>query len=324
MSISSEITLDTDARRLALEVIATLVNVKTVAADQLLRRAGVNDDLIRRFISERDPITDQKRSKREAGTIVLDALSEIGEAGPVVRKLIAIASQWDAFHLAQDEYRARAVVQKARELSGTLAEADARERIAQEQRTRAEAERERRERQAAHQKQSELLLAQFDFAATSDDLQQRGYLLEDLLNRVFGLHGFPVTRAFRRNGGGEQIDGAFELDGWQYLVECRWRAKLSDIGDLDGLLGKVGRSGRQTMGLFLSIGGWSSHVPGLLKQNPDKSLILMEGCDLRSVLDRQADLRELMKAKVRALNLDAEPYFPVSRLSADRQPQGAD
>jgi hypothetical protein len=324
LSISSELTLDTDARRLALEVIATLVNVKTVAADQLLRRAGVNDDLIRRFIGERDPVTGQKRSKREAGTLVLDALGEIGEDGPVVRKLIAIASQWDAFHLAQDEYRARAVVQKARELSGTLAEADARERVAQEQRARAEAERERRERQAAHQKQSELLLAQFDHASTSDDPQRRGYLLEDLLNRVFGLHGFPVTRAFLRNRGGEQIDGAFELDGWQYLVECRWRAKLSDIRDLDGLLGKVGRSGRQTMGLFLSINGWSAHVPGLLKQNRDKSLILMEGYDLRSVLDCRADLRELMKAKVRALNLDAEPYFPVSRLGADRQPQGAD
>ena len=83
MSISSEIGLDTDARRLALEVIATLVNVKTIAADQLLRRAGVTDDLARRFVGERDPVTNQKRSKREAGMIVLDALGETGEDGQV-------------------------------------------------------------------------------------------------------------------------------------------------------------------------------------------------------------------------------------------------
>jgi hypothetical protein len=316
LSISSELSPDADSRRLALEVIATLVNVKTSAADQLLRRAGVKDDLIRRFLSERDPITGQRRSKREAGTMVLEALAKLGEDGPVVRELIAIASQWDAFHLAQDEYKARAVVQKAREMNSMLADAEARENSARERRAKAEEEKRQQERQATRRQQSELLLAQFDQASTSGDPQRRGYLLEDLLNRAFDLHGFPVTRAFRRNGGGEQIDGAFELDGWQYLVECRWRVKLSDIRDLDSLLGKVGRSGRQTMGLFLSIQGWSSHVPNLLRQNPDKSLLLMEGYDLRSVLDCRADLRELMKAKVRALNLDAEPYFSVSRLQS--------
>jgi hypothetical protein len=64
--------------------------------------------------------------------------------------------------------------------------------------------------------QSALLLAQFDQAASSVEHQQRGYLLEDLLNRTFDL-----LRAFRRNDGGEQIEAAFELDGWHYLVECR-------------------------------------------------------------------------------------------------------
>jgi len=39
--------LNTDARRLAIEVIATLVYVKRTAADQLLRRAGVPEALIR-------------------------------------------------------------------------------------------------------------------------------------------------------------------------------------------------------------------------------------------------------------------------------------
>jgi hypothetical protein len=129
---------------------------------------------------------------------------------------------------------------------------------------------------------------QFDEATKDGDPQQRGYLLQDLLNRPFDLHGFVVTRAFQRNSGAEQIDGAFELDGWHYLVECRWREKLANIRDLDCLLRQVKRSGRQTMGLFLSINGWSDHVVGLLKQNPDKSLLLMEGYDLRSVLTQQA------------------------------------
>lgn len=105
------------------------------------------------------------------------------------------------------------------------------------------------------------------------------------------------------------------MDGWHYLVECRWRSKLADIRELDGLYGQIARSGRQTMGLFLSINGWSEHVVPVMKQNPEKSIVLMEGFDLRTVLSQGCELRELLRAKVRALNLEAEPYFPVIRLT---------
>jgi hypothetical protein len=40
-----------EARRLAIEVIATLVNIKRIAADQILRPAEVPNDLVRRFLT---------------------------------------------------------------------------------------------------------------------------------------------------------------------------------------------------------------------------------------------------------------------------------
>lgn len=120
--------------------------------------------------------------------------------------------------------------------------------------------------------------------------------------------------SFRRNEGAEQIDAAFEMDGQYYIVECRWRTKLANIRELDGLYGQIERSGRQTMGLFLSINGWSDHVVPLMKQNPNKSIILMEGYDLHTVLAQYVDLRRLLKAKLGALNLEAEPYFSVTKL----------
>ena len=123
-----------------------------------------------------------------------------------------------------------------------------------------------------------------------------------------------VVRSFQRNAGGEQIDGAFELEGWHYIIECRWRERLTAVRELDGLYGQIARSGKQTMGLFLSINGWSEHVVPLVKQNPDKSIILMEGLDLRMVLAQSLDLRRLLKAKLSALNLETEPYLPASKL----------
>lgn len=214
---------DADARRLALEIIATPVNVKRTAAEQLLRPAGVNNVLIQRFLTERDTATGDKRSKREAGVVILDELAYSGDDASVVKALITIAADWNKFHLAQDEYKARAVVQKARELKGVMAEAEAREQRAQEDRARERAAERQREKARALEQQSRLLLAQFEQASNDGEPHQRGYLLQDLLNRLFILHEFPVTRSFTRNSGGEQIDGAFELDGWNYLVECRWR-----------------------------------------------------------------------------------------------------
>jgi hypothetical protein len=99
-------------------------------------------------------------------------------------------------------------------------------------------------------------------------------------------------RSFVRNQRGEQIDGAFKLEGWRYLVECRWREKLADIRELDGLKGQVDRSGKQTMGLFLGINGWPDNVPKLLKQNPEKSIVLMDGNDLRTVVSERLDLSD--------------------------------
>ncbi len=309
-----ETAIDVDARKAALEVLATLVNVKKIAADRLLRPAGVPDPLIARFLRGKDATTGEPLSKRQAGSSILTELSQRGEDGAIVRKLLNIAAEWNSFELAQDEYKARAVVQKARELTGVLAEADARERAERERLAEEGAARQKRERETALRKESALLLAQLEATAGESDPQQRGYWLEDLLNRLFVLHGIPVVRGFRRNAGAEQIDAAFEMDGWHYIVECRWRAKLADIRELDGLYGQIARSGKQTMGLFLSINGWSEHVVPVIKQNPNKSIVLMEGYDLRTVLARPLDLRRLLKAKLSALNLEAEPYFPVTRL----------
>jgi hypothetical protein len=129
-----------------------------------------------------------------------------------------------------------------------------------------------------------------------------------------------VVKSFTRNEGAEQIDGAFKLEGWHYIVECRWREKLANIRELDGLKGQVDRSGKQTMGLFLSINGWSENVPGILQQNPDKSIILMDGYDLRAVLSRMVDLHDFLLAKIAYLNLKTNPFLSVTEyLKEERQ-----
>jgi hypothetical protein len=302
--------LGTDERKVAMEAMATLCHIKRVMVDLLLKPAGVPEDVYRSLLYRRDE-AGRLLSKRQIAPLIVEACEKQPGAQHAIRRILEIAATWSSFHVADNEYVARATVQKARELFGIIETMEAREARVREIARQEELARLSREKADLVRRQSELLLMMFDEMARSDDLQRRGYLLQDLLNRLFDIHEVPVVRAFTRNEGAEQIDGAFKLEGWHYIVECRWRERLADIRQLDGLLGQVNRSGKQTMGLFLSINGWSEHVPGLLKQNPDKSIFLTDGYDIRCVLALEADLRDLLLAKLARLNLEAEPFLGV-------------
>ena len=297
-----------EERRLAVEIIATLVYIKDTMAELLLKPAGVPAEVYRPLLNKRDEETGKALSKRKIAPLILDELERRGNCKEIVRALAKIAAEWSQFHLANDEFVARATVQKAREMLGDIELMEAREAKQRELAKNEELARMEYERTEFVKKHSELLLMMFNEMAESTDTQRRGYLLQDLLERTFDLHDITVTKSFTRNDGAEQIDGKFKLDGWHYLVECRWRKKLANIRELDGLSGQVGRTGKQAMGFFLSINGWSKHVPPLLKQNADKSIVLMDGYDLRCVLTQQVDLKELLLAKIEALN-DCEPFY---------------
>jgi len=293
-----------EERRVAIEAIATLVNIRRAMAELILRPAGIPPEIYVPLLRQRDESAGRPLAKREMAPLILDAVERRPDGEDIIRNIIEIAADWDSYHLAHDEFAARATVQKAREVLGKI-EAEKVREAKQREEEQARQERERVE----FRKQRDLLLMMFDSLVATENPQQRGYLLQELLNRVFTLYGIPVVRSFTRNEGAEQIDGAFKLEGWHYLVECRWRKKLADIRELDGLRGQVDRSGKQTMGFFVSINGWSEHVPQLLKQNPQKSIILMDGYDLRSVLSGIIELRELILAKIEKLNLEGEAFY---------------
>lgn len=298
-----------DERRLVIEIIATLVHIKKVMAELILKPAGIPNEVYKSILYQKDDSTGRPLSKRQIAPLILDAMERRSDCQGAIRAIIEIAANWSSFHLAENEFVARATVQKAREILGTIELMEARETEQREAARKEEIVRRERERADIISKQLQLLLMMFDDLVKSTDPHQRGYLLQDLLNRLFDIHEIPIYRSFMRNDGAEQIDGAFKLDGWHYLVECRWRKKLADIRELDGLSGQVNRSGKQTMGFFLSINGWSENVPLLMKQNADKSIILMDGYDLRCVLTGQVDLPDFILSKIAKLNFDCEPYY---------------
>jgi hypothetical protein len=298
-----------EERKLAIEVIAQLVHIKNIMAAHILEPASIKSEVYKPILYKKDDVTGKVLSKRQIAPLIIEAAEKRDSKHNYIYNLLKIAADWNKFELADDEMMARAIVQKAREVLGEKEKRDAVERASYERLRKEREEKEKSERRETIQRQSSLLLMAFDSLAANPNANERGRLLEEFLIRFCNVYEIPVHQAFTRNQGAEQIDGMISLNGWFYLVECRWRKKPSDSKELDALIGKVSRSTKQMMGIFISINRWSSHVEQILKQNPEKAIILVDGFDIRKTLEGQVDFREFLMKKIEHLNKNTEPYL---------------
>jgi hypothetical protein len=128
------------------------------------------------------------------------------------------------------------------------------------------------------------------------EAQKRGYQLERLLRDLFTLFDLDPKASFKVVG--EQIDGAFTFQSTDYLLEAKWQKGLVDAADLDSLAGKLTRKLDNTLGLYLSINGYSDD--GVRQHSSGRRLmILMDGSDLMAVLEARIDLIQLLLRKRR-------------------------
>ena len=183
-----------------------------------------------------------------------------------------------------------------------------------------EEERIERRRQQAHARLMQLTAVKEKLEETtqdyyallrSDDKQKRGYKLEKILRELFGLFDLDPKASFRITG--EQIDGAFSFEGTDYLLEAKWQQDAVGAADLDVLAGKLSRKLENTLGLFLSINGFSpdgveAHSSGR------RLLILMDGSDLMAVLEGRIDLIQLLLRKRREASQTGNIYLKIHQI----------
>lgn len=110
----------------------------------------------------------------------------------------------------------------------------------------------------------------------------------------------------------EEIDGSLSFDTDDYIVEARWRKERADPGGLDRFAKKVERKGRNALGIFISINGFTS---GALKEYQSASpFIVFTGDDVYLVPDGRLKLDVLLRAKKRHVNETGDCYFAARNL----------
>jgi hypothetical protein len=146
---------------------------------------------------------------------------------------------------------------------------------------------------------------------SSQENQKRGFMLEKIMKNLFNLFDLDPKASFKIIG--EQIDGAFTFNNTDYLFESKWQHKPIDIKDLDAFSGKLNRKLDNTLGLFLSINGFSADAVKA-HSTGRRLMILMDGSDLMAVLEGRIDLLLLLFKKRRCAAQTGNIYLKIHEI----------
>lgn len=170
----------------------------------------------------------------------------------------------------------------------------------------------RKDRQARIAAAKEELFALF----TEGDPHRRGKAVESALNHLFAAYDILVAEDFRRKGVAgegvlEQIDGVIEVDKDLFLVEMKWWAEnLSGevlSSHVSRLMMRAGVSG-----LYISSSDYTASALELANDVLQQRVLVL--CTLQEIvalLEREGDLADFIRAKVRAAKLNRIAYKKI-------------
>ncbi|MGD6900447.1 hypothetical protein [Bacillus infantis] len=164
---------------------------------------------------------------------------------------------------------------------------------------------------ALNEKLDEIKNDYFQLLNPNNNPQTRGYKFEKILKELFNLFDLDPKSSFKLVG--EQIDGAFSFQTTEFLLEAKWQKEPSSIQHLDAFSSKIERKLENTLGLFISVNGYSKDAITAHSYGK-KSIILMDGMDIMAVLEKRIDLVDLLSIKKRKASQTGNIYYTVKEI----------
>ena len=155
----------------------------------------------------------------------------------------------------------------------------------------------------------ENLRKQFSEAVLDKNRQNAGYSLEDLLKDLFALFEIEYRKSYRTQT--QQIDGHFNFEGFDYLVEAKWRKDQPGEQEIGGFKQKVDNKLESTRGLFITVQGIRPEVIGQF-QGRGSNIIFMDGADIAYILEGRMDLRDALKLKIEKAAQEGKIFVSLS------------
>lgn len=138
--------------------------------------------------------------------------------------------------------------------------------------------------------------------------QEGGYAFQDWFYDVLDFCEIQNRRPYTT--GGRQIDGSLTLDGTTYLVELKFTGSQADATDVDSLRAKVDDKADNTMGIMVSISGYSS-VAVSQASGRKTALMLLDAMHLYLFLSGTLSFSDVVLRVRRHASQTGEAYLPA-------------
>jgi len=182
---------------------------------------------------------------------------------------------------------------------------------------RSEAEREAVRKKTAEERER-IMRSQTDLTKLREQLdalfsrigtQQGGYEFQDWFYKLIDFSEINNRRPFISSG--RQIDGSITIDGTTYLVELKFAGTQSDATDVDSLLTKVRSKADNTMGIMVSMSGYS-YVAIDEASGPRSLLLLLDHSHIYMVLQGIENFGDVIRRVSRHSSQTGRAYLAIA------------
>lgn len=146
--------------------------------------------------------------------------------------------------------------------------------------------------------------------ASAQEKRKRGHQLEEFLKLLLSTDDLKPRIRFRPTG--EEIDGSFELDGRIYLLEAKWHADPLPASAIYSFKGKVDGKLIGTIGIFISMSGYSGDAIDALTAGKNLNVLLVDKNDIEASLDH--GIYRVLRTKIRAAAEEGVVFYPFTSM----------
>lgn len=175
---------------------------------------------------------------------------------------------------------------------------------------RKELAREAQERNLRSQSDLANLRERLDALALRLGAQNAGYEFQNWFFDMMDFCEVDNRRPYMSQG--RQIDGSITIDRTTYLIELKFTAEQSGAGEIDSLTKKVTKNALCTMGIMVSISGYSS-VAKEEASTANSPLLLLDHAHLYIVLTSACEFADLVRRVRRHASQEGNAFLPVTR-----------
>jgi hypothetical protein len=138
--------------------------------------------------------------------------------------------------------------------------------------------------------------------------QKRGKEFEKVISDLLQSEGLEPRTSYRPSG--EELDGSFVMGGKFFLLEAKWHKDTLPASAIYQFKAKVDGKLVGTLGVFISMSGYSKDTVEAVRLGKTLNIILFDGDDFEACVSEKTTFPKVLRAKLRRAAETGEIYFP--------------